>query len=437
MTGKALPMVVEPNIFKKIAAVPNEKDLIDSLFSEQQRRTPTFLHTESLPPSLLLRQSYVRKVKHAHLYFSSKLSKIAHDFPRLNYIHPLYAGLLRAEDRYDVALARINNARLLIADISEEHLKFMTEYCGVGGAPTPLRTCRSLCVSAVGRMCTVVRRLGPSLAYLEETRLHMAGLPSIDPDAPTMVLVGSPNDAKRSFMRQMAGGDHVDYWHAFYVARVAGMDQVINTVASIDLKTTSALARLRCACVLFFLDLSDDVRRQAALFRNVKSVFVDKPFVVVVHRNVEGLSEVEMVLVREMTSPEALAPSSSGGGTGNDGRKMGMAMVMGTVDEKSMMRVKEVACEQLQELKMKADGYSRLNVAMPNEAAEVRTVWNMPTGRFQLGARKDNVHGCHIDTDIMLRLLELECGEGEIIKQAEAEEEGDMRRSVGRLVPRL
>ncbi|CAL1355614.1 unnamed protein product [Linum trigynum] len=297
MTGKALPMVVEPNVFKKIAAVPNEKDLLDNFFSEQQRRNlPSSTRNRSLLPS-------------------SSASPTSES---------------------------INNARLLIADISEEHLKFVTEYCRVG-APTPLRTCRSLCVSAVRRMCTVVRRLGPSLAYLEETRRHMAGLPSIDPDAPTMVLIGSPNDGKRSFMRQMARSD-----------KYGGVDRP-----------------------------DDDICPGA--------------------------------------SPVRLCPVLSG--------PVGRREAAGRTVLQREVRVRGQALRGRDGQRRQEDG---------DEPAEVTTVWNMPTGQFQLGARKDNVHGCHIDSDIMLRLLELERGEGEIIRQAEAEEEeGDMRRSVGSLVLRL
>ena len=52
-------------------------------------------------------------------------------------------------------------------------------------------------------MCTLVRKLGPSLAYLEEVRKHMSRLPAIDPSTRTLLVTGSPNVGKSSFMNKV------------------------------------------------------------------------------------------------------------------------------------------------------------------------------------------------------------------------------------------
>lgn len=51
-----------------------------------------------------------------------------------------------------------------------------------------------------GRMCTLMKNQGPSLAYLEQVRQHMGRLPSIDPNMRTLLLCGFPNVGKSSFM---------------------------------------------------------------------------------------------------------------------------------------------------------------------------------------------------------------------------------------------
>ena len=53
---------------------------------------------------------------------------------------------------------------------------------------------------AQGRMCTVMKKQGPSLAYLEQVRQHMSRLPSIDPNTRTLLVCGYPNVGKSSFM---------------------------------------------------------------------------------------------------------------------------------------------------------------------------------------------------------------------------------------------
>lgn len=51
-----------------------------------------------------------------------------------------------------------------------------------------------------GRMCTIMKKQGPSLAYLEQVRQHMSRLPSIDPNTRTILVTGYPNVGKSSFM---------------------------------------------------------------------------------------------------------------------------------------------------------------------------------------------------------------------------------------------
>ena len=51
-------------------------------------------------------------------------------------------------------------------------------------------------------MCTLMKRQGPSLAYLEQVRQHMSRLPSIDPNTRTLLVCGYPNVGKSSFMNK-------------------------------------------------------------------------------------------------------------------------------------------------------------------------------------------------------------------------------------------
>ena len=50
------------------------------------------------------------------------------------------------------------------------------------------------------RMCTIMKKQGPSLAYLEQVRQHMGRLPAIEPTTRTLLVCGYPNVGKSSFM---------------------------------------------------------------------------------------------------------------------------------------------------------------------------------------------------------------------------------------------
>ena len=65
-----------------------------------------------------------------------------------------------------------------------------------------LYRCKQLKRAALGRMATLMKRQGPSLAYLEQVRQHMSRLPSIDPNTRTLLVCGYPNVGKSSFMNK-------------------------------------------------------------------------------------------------------------------------------------------------------------------------------------------------------------------------------------------
>lgn len=56
-------------------------------------------------------------------------------------------------------------------------------------------------------MCTLMKKQGPSLAYLEQVRQHLSRLPSIDPNTRTLLVCGYPNVGKSSFMNLVTRAD--------------------------------------------------------------------------------------------------------------------------------------------------------------------------------------------------------------------------------------
>ncbi|KAL2323348.1 hypothetical protein Fmac_027727 [Flemingia macrophylla] len=154
--------------FKKITMVPNGKDFVDFILSRAQSQTPTVVHKGYAISRL--RQFYMPKVKYTQQNFHDKLSTIIDEFHRLDGIHPFYGDLLHVlynKDHYKLAL--------------ESYWENCEGLCEIIKYGDSLYRCKCLKVAALGRMCTVMKRIGPSLAYLEQVGQHMARLPSIDP----------------------------------------------------------------------------------------------------------------------------------------------------------------------------------------------------------------------------------------------------------------
>ncbi|XP_057420611.1 nucleolar GTP-binding protein 1-like [Lotus japonicus] len=375
--------------FKKITVVPNGKEFTDIILSRTQRQTPTVVHKGYAISRLL--QFYMRKVKYTQQNFHDKLSAIIDEFPRLDDIHPFYGDLLHVlynKDHYKLALGQINTARNLIGKIAKDYVKLLK----YGDS---LYRCKTLKVAALGRMCTVIKRIGPSLAYLEQIRQHMARLPSIDPNTRTVLICGYPNVGKSSFINKITRADvdvqpyafttkslfvgHTDYKYLRYqVIDTPGiLDRPFEDRNIIEMTSITALAHLRAA-ILFFLDISGScgysIAQQAALFHSIKSLFLNKPLIVVCNKTdlqpLEGISEEDRKLVMEMKA-EALKTIVGQGDEPTDSDSV--LLTMSTLTEEGVTAVKNAACERLLnqrvEIKMKSkkinDCLNRFHVAIP------------------------------------------------------------------------
>jgi nucleolar GTP-binding protein len=145
----------------------------------------------------------MRKVKFMQQSVNEKLGEIVDCFPKLNDIHPFYADLMNVlydKDHYKLALGHINKAKAIVDNVASEYVKLLKYADSLYRAKTLKR-------AALGRMCTMMKKLKSSLSYLEEVRKHLARLPMIDTNSRTLIITGYPNVGKSSFMNNVTNAN--------------------------------------------------------------------------------------------------------------------------------------------------------------------------------------------------------------------------------------
>lgn len=350
--------------------------MIDIVLTRTQRKTPTVIHPGYRITRI--RAFYMRKVKFTQQTIDEKLGAMLQDFPRLDDIHPFYADLMNIlydRDHFKLALGQVNTAKNLIAGVSKDYLRLMK----YGDS---LYRCKQLKRAALGRMCTILKKLKAAFGYLEEVRKHISRLPALDPNTRTLLLTGYPNVGKSSFMNKVTRADVEVQPYAFTTKAlfVGHMDhrflrwQVVDTPGildrpleernTIEMQAITALAHLQC-CVLYFLDVSEQcgytLDAQLKLFESIRPLFANKQVFVIANKiDVRPYESLPAEMRARIEQTASIAGAEF--------------MTMSNVSEENVSKLKVAACDKLLEARvdsklqagrMKNDVLARITVVTP------------------------------------------------------------------------
>lgn len=365
-----------------------------------------------------IRQFYMRKVKFTQSNWNDRISAILSEFPKVDDIHPFYADLMNVlydKDHYKLALGQLHTAKNLMDKVAQDYVRLLK----YGDS---LYRCKQLKRAALGRMCTLMKRQAPSLAYLEQVRQHLSRLPSIDPNTRTLLVCGYPNVGKSSFMNKVTRADvevqpyafttkslfvgHTDYkylrWQVIDTPGI--LDRPLEERNTIEMQSITALAHLRAA-VLYVVDISEQcgftLEQQATLFHSISPLFSNKPVLIVMNKidakSIEDLTEEQKDILNKMGHEAARVSAGASAVAAITSNLDEVLVPMSTLTEVGINHVKTLACDRLLasrvEVKLKSkrvtDVAERLHVAMPKQRDRMARPPVIPPGVEAARARRE------------------------------------------------
>nr|UXY88340.1 nucleolar G-protein [Cryptomonas curvata] len=173
-------------------------DIIDIILSKTQRKTPTIIHQHFSIQRV--RQFYIKKIKFIQQKFDFYVKNMLKNFPIIDQLDPFYKDLLNIlfnRNHYKIALSRLNNSRTIVSKISTNYIRLLK----FGNS---FYNCKHLKKVAIGRICTVIKKLNFTFLYLEKIRKQIKSIPSIDPYRKTILVCGSLNCGKSSLINKIS-----------------------------------------------------------------------------------------------------------------------------------------------------------------------------------------------------------------------------------------
>jgi nucleolar GTP-binding protein len=237
-------------MFERLPSVPSAEDLLNKAFRRASRAGE--------------RQDL--KISTAGNVLAENLAGLVKSFPSLEKLPPFYREMLDilvGADAMRIRLSRLQWASRKIREISKSYSALARR----GDGPAAAK-------SAFGRMASVVNSIDADLEFLKEARKRLREMPTIDPQAPTIIIAGYPNVGKSSFLAGITGArpkiarypfttkgvslGHFTRDHKRYqVLDTPGLlDRPLEEKNTIERQTIAALSHLP-GVVLFILDPSE------------------------------------------------------------------------------------------------------------------------------------------------------------------------------------
>jgi nucleolar GTP-binding protein len=273
--------------------------LLEASFSRARKKAGAYAKQKT--PFYTIKGKEIAKIEAPFDYLESTLLKVVKDFPSVDKLEPFYKDLFTFVidvNETKIALAKVSATVRIIKNMRREKIIALKEIRYEKGA---VQHSKNLTREYFGRVSSLIKKLKGPISIYNDAARKLRELPSIKADQEAYILAGFPNVGKSTLMGKITTstpktaaypfttkglnvGSFIKKYLPIQVIDTPGLlDRPISKRNNIELKAISAFQHLK-GTIIFVVDPLQEMAEQQNLFAEIKKLFSDKGFIIVINK---------------------------------------------------------------------------------------------------------------------------------------------------------